>query len=247
MLKGDGFCIRLADRVIEVCPNISYLRDYCKDYLCDGEPDFAIEITEKDIELERTKSAENDLKENNEIREFSDRYLATLALYRKLAEKLPEYDTFLFHGSCIAVDGEGYLFTAPSGTGKSTHTRLWREAFGERAVMVNDDKPLIAVRENEIRIFGTPWNGKHHLGENISVPLKAICVLKRGKENRIEKIDKSLAYPTLLGQAYRPCDAEKLGKLLSLLDKLGDKVSIYTLCCNMNPEAAEVAYQGMKN
>ena len=153
----------------------------------------------------------------------------------------------MFHGSCIAVDGEGYLFNAPSGTGKSTHTRLWREAFGERAVMVNDDKPLIAVRENEIRIYGTPWNGKHHLGENISVPLKAICVLKRGEENNLTKIDKALAYPTLLGQAYRPRDAEKLGKLLSLLDKLGDKVSLFELYCNMSPEAAEVAYCGMKN
>ncbi len=245
MLKGDGFCIRLAHKVIRISPKIKYFENYCKDYLCDAEPDFSVTLCREDVEYERERSVQNALKEEREVEEFSDSYLGTLALYRKIAEKMPQYNTLLIHGSCVAVDGEGYLFTATSGTGKSTHTRLWREAFGDRAKMVNDDKPLVTITENGAVIHGTPWNGKHHLGENISVPLKAICILKRGTENRIEEIDKSLAYPVLLGQAYRPRDAEKLATLLSLLDKLGDEVDLYELHCNMDPKVAEVAYGGM--
>ena len=109
----------------------------------------------------------------------NDEYLETLAVYRKIAEKMIDYDTILFHGSVIAVDGIGYLFTAKSGTGKSTHTRLWRELFGERAVMVNDDKPLIKVSENGIIVYGTPWDGKHRLSTNTFVPLKGICFMSK--------------------------------------------------------------------
>ncbi len=247
MLSCLCFSVRLADKVIKIYPNFPRTKDYCADYLCDAEPDFIIHIEHEDIDYEREKSANQDLKENQKIRKFSDAYLETLALYRKIAEKMLEYDVLLFHGSCIAVDGDGYLFTAPSGTGKSTHTRIWREKFGERAVMVNDDKPLIAVRENEIRIYGTPWNGKHHLGENISVPLKAICVLERGTENRIQRAAKSLVYPMLLQQVYRPQNTEKLSKLLALIDSLAEKVSLYQMYCNMNSDAAETAYQGMKH
>lgn len=95
---------------------------------------------------------------------------------------------FCFTCSAVALDGQAYLFTAPSGTGKSTHTRLWREVFGERAVMVNDDKPLIQVREDAIYVCGTPWNGKHNLDSNQKVPIKGICLLERGTVNHIETI-----------------------------------------------------------
>ncbi len=89
---------------------------------------------------------------------------------------MPSYDTVLFHGSALAIDGDGYLFTAKSGTGKSTHTRLWRERFGDRVVMINDDKPLLHIDAGSVIAYGTPWNGKHRLGTNASVPLRADCV-----------------------------------------------------------------------
>ena len=107
-----------------------------------------------------------------------DDYLETLAVCRKIAERMPEHNTFLFYGSCIAVDGAGYVFTAKSGTGKSTHTRLWRELLDNRATMVNDDKPLIRIADDDAIIYGTPWDGKHPLSHNIAVPLKAICILE---------------------------------------------------------------------
>ena len=184
-------------------------------------------------------------KEGIPTRHFSDCYLETLAVYRKIAEQMIAYNTILFHSSAIAVDGTAYLFTAKSGTGKSTHTRLWKEYFSERAIMINDDKPLIQVNQNKILVHGTPWDGKHHLSNNISVPLKAICILNRGAENTICRITKSEAYPVLLQQTYRPTNAEKMQKVFMLLDRICEKLLIYRLICNKNPDAVITAYNGM--
>ena len=178
--------------------------------------------------------------------ENRNKELELLAVYRRIAEQMPFRDTFLFHGSAVAVDGAAYLFTARSGTGKSTHTRLWREMLGDRAVMVNDDKPLIRLTEDGAVVYGTPWNGKHRLGANISVPLKAVCILERAKQNTIRAITREEAFPMLIQQSYRPLDPAALAKTLSLVDRLSRTVSLYRLGCNMDPEAAELSYNIMK-
>ena len=167
-------------------------------------------------------------------------------MYRQIADRMPAYDTLLIHGSAIALDGAAYLFTARSGTGKSTHTRFWRQTFGSRAVMINDDKPLVGLTDAGAVIYGTPYNGKHRLGENLSAPLQAICILERGAENAIRPISSGEAYPLLLQQVYRPGDPAALGLTLKLLDRLLTQVRLYRLACNLDPAAAQVAYDGMK-
>ena len=238
--------VKFADKVIAVSALHGYIANYCKDYISDDTPDFTVQITQSDIDFERAKSAAEDRKEDIPVRYFTDEYLETLAVYRKIADKMIDYDTILFHGSVIAVDGIGYLFTAKSGTGKSTHTRLWRELFGERAVMVNDDKPLIKVSENGIMVYGTPWDGKHRLSTNISVPLKALCILDRSEKNRIEKVTADSVYNMLVQQVYRPQNPQKLLKTLQLIDVLSENVGLYRLGCNMNISAAELAYKAPK-
>ena len=243
--------LHLAEKNIKVLSLFSYLEEYCKDYILPGEEinapiDFQVKIQQSDIEFERCKSEKEDIAEGHEIRIFSDEYLETLAVYRKIAEKMPEYDTILFHGSVIAVDGTGYMFAASSGTGKSTHARLWREYFGERAVMVNDDKPLIKVTQDGVTAFGTPWNGKHRLSTDIAVPLKAICILERGIENHISKVEYKEILPMLLQQTYRPSNTEAMHKTIQLVEKLGKNVNLYRLNCNIDPEAAQIAYEMMK-
>ena len=101
-----------------------------------------------------------------------------------------ERDIFLFHGSAIAYKGSGVLFTAVSGTGKSTHTAFWKEVFPEEVIYVNDDKPLIRFDGKVPYVCGTPWNGKHFRGNNVDVPLKAVCLLKRGLENEMHRVSK---------------------------------------------------------
>ena len=171
--------------------------------------------------------------------------LESLAVYRKISEIMVEHDTFLFHCSAVALDGQAYLFTAPSGTGKSTHTRLWREVFGERAVMVNDDKPLIQVREDAIYVCGTPWNGKHNLDSNQKVPVKGICILERGTVNHIETISAADAFQFLYRQTYRPADREKMLRTIGLLKQVTERVPLYRMQCNISHEAAKMAWKMM--
>lgn len=208
---------------------------YCAAYISEAPADFSVTTTEDDIGYERARS---------EIPGCPDGYLEELAVYRKISEKMPSYDTILFHGSVVAVDGVAYLFTAASGTGKSTHAALWRRLFGERAVMVNDDKPLLHVGD-VVTAYGTPYDGKHKLSNRIAVPLKAICILERADKNSIVPVTKAEAYTMLLQQVYRPNDVFALQKTLELVDKMADRVGLYRLCCNMDIEAARVAYDGM--
>lgn len=241
--------ILLCDTVFDIRNRYPYIEEYCREYLYSGEQkaDFSMIITQEDIAYEREKSRQEDIKEGREVRIFRDDYLETLAVYRKVCRCLLDKNIILFHGSVVSVDGEAYLFTAKSGTGKSTHTRYWIEYLKEKAVIVNDDKPLIAVNDNKTIVYGTPWDGKHRLSTNISVPLKAICILHRGSENSIRRMDKKEAYPMLLQQTNRPVgDVPGMSKTLELIDKLSNGVEFYSLHCTMNMEAAKVAYEGMR-
>ena len=110
--------------------------------------------------------------------------------------------------------------------------------------MVNDDKPLLHIGD-VVTAYGTPYDGKHKLSNRIAVPLKAICILTRADTNSIVPVTKSEAYPMLLQQAYRPNDVFALQKTLELIDKMAEKVGLYRLACNMDIEAAKVAYDGM--
>lgn len=240
------FTVKLAGVPVRILAIHPEMRAFLRDYLSEEQPLFTVSMEQADISRERALGAENRANEGLPPLDCSEEYLEKLAIYRKLAEKLVDRDVLLFHGSAIAVDGQGYLFTARSGTGKSTHARLWRERFGERALMINDDKPLLRIEADGVFVCGTPWNGKHRLGCNQMVPLKALCVLTRDESNHIEAIDPEDAFPVLLQQSYRPETGERMLRVMELLDTLGKNVRLYRLGCNMEPEAAEIAYQGMQ-
>lgn len=242
---------KLADVPVQITSLYDEVQVMCAPYNTTEAPQLHISTTAEDIESERRKSDEERCQEGLPEYHFPEPYLETLAVYRQLATELIAKDVLLIHGSVIAVDGEGYLFTALSGTGKSTHVRLWRELFGERAVMVNDDKPLIRVPNSSLNtscplVFGTPWDGKHHLSSNICVPLKAIVHLQRGEENHIEPITPSEMLPVLLQQTFRPQTGVGTMQVLQLLDTLSQRVKFYSLHCNMQPEAARIAYEGIQ-
>ena len=240
------FVLSLAGRRIRVGCRFLRTYNFCRDYLAeDGDVDFSVAVDLETVYAEHIRSREEAKAEGRPFVATPSPVLEGLAVYRQIANRLVDYDTLLFHGSAIAVDGEGYLFTALSGTGKSTHTRRWREAFGDRAVMINDDKPLLRVDGDKVYVCGTPWNGKHRLGENIMVPLKGLCILTRAEENHIEPITFQQALPILVQQSHRPPDPAAVPKVLELLRKIAERTGLYRLGCNMDPEAAVVAYNGM--
>ena len=238
-----NFTIAIAGVSVGITAVHESTRDYCQDYLTQNAPDFSVEITQADIDRERQLSADEDILEGHAVRNHTDAILETTAVYRKIVNRLIDYDILLFHGSTVAVDGVAYLFTAKSGTGKSTHTKRWRRLFGDRAVMINDDKPLLKISKDGVLVCGTPWDGKHKLNTNCMVPLKAICVLERGEENHIRQISPSAALPMLMQQSHRPGNVLKY---MDLLDGLTKHVKFYNLHCNMEDEAAKIAYEGMQ-
>lgn len=237
------FTIAIAGVNIQIRAIYPTTKDFCRDYLFEGAADFAVEVMQEDISRERELSAKEDALEGIPPRHLSDAYLEPTALYRKIVNRLIDYDILLFHGSVVAVDGVAYLFTAKSGTGKSTHTKLWRKMFGDRAVMINDDKPLLKFTDSGVLVCGTPWDGKHHLNTNTMVPLKAICVLERDQVNHIAKISPNEALPMLMQQSHRPGN---ILKYMELLDQLTKHVQFHKLQCNMDISAAKLAYEGMQ-
>ena len=158
---------------------------------------------------------------------------------------LPEFGGFLLHSSAVVYENKAYLFTAPSGTGKSTHTQLWLKNF-EGSYILNDDKPAIKLEDGKVMAYGTPFSGKTDWNVNKCVPLQAICILGRGEKNEIEKVPPEEALFVILDQTCRPYDADKMDKLLTILDKVISEVPVYRLRCNMSDEAAFVSYNAMK-
>lgn len=236
-------CIKLADTVVLVQNMPVSLYEKVKKYEYSGEAAFRVDMNDLDLEEERKYFV---LRNGKESETVSHNLMEFSALLRAIAENLIDYNTMLFHGSAVCMDGQVYLFCADSGTGKSTHARMWRECFGDRVIMINDDKPLIRIDEAGIICYGSPWSGKHHLDTNTSAPVKAICILGRDTENHIEMIDKDIAMQYLLKYSYRSKDPSRIARSLAMLDQLAKKVPMYALGCNISHEAAITAYEGMQ-
>lgn len=156
------------------------------------------------------------------------------------------HDGLLLHASAVALDGKAYLFSAPSGTGKSTHTHLWLDHFNGGAKIINDDKPAIRLIDGTFYACGTPWSGKTDESVNEQIPLAAIAHIIRSKENHINRITPQKAIKYILDQTLRPKGRDSMEHLLTTLDKLLSTVSVYELYCNISDEAVKIAYEAMK-
>ena len=164
------------------------------------------------------------------------------SFYRQLVN----FDGMMLHASAVVKDGYAYLFSAPCGTGKSTHTGLWRKTFGEdQVLMLNDDKPALRLEDGRWYAYGTPWSGKTGQNINMRVPLGGICILTRGETNEIAPFGGALAALALMEQTSRPGMAEGRGTLLELMDKLLTKVPVWKLKCTPTEEAARVSQRAM--
>lgn len=169
-------------------------------------------------------------------------YMASGALFYLY---LLEYDGLMLHSSAVVVDEKAYLFTADPGTGKSTHTSLWLKHFGDRAYILNDDKPAIRLENGKWYAYGTPWSGKNDISRNCRAEIAGIAVLEQGEHNEIEPFQGIQAIFSIFSQVNRTRLADDRLKLMELLDKLISNVPIWKLRCNMNPDAVMVSYNAM--
>ena len=196
-----------------------------------GEPDIVIHSYAESLQQQFPKLSMSDCE-----------YLATGGSFYV---QLMKHGGMMLHSSCVVLDGKAYLFTAPCGTGKSTHTGLWVKQFGDRAFILNDDKPALRLEDGVWYAYGTPWSGKHDISRNVRVPVGGIAVVERSETNEIEPYNGRDAIHFLLTQVVRPKAAGYRVLLLEMLDKLLTTVPVWKLKCNMDPEAALVSYQAM--
>ena len=230
--------VKLAKLYFDIQPKYQMLANMCKEYECEhdaSEKIYEIRVSDKEI---LSETPDTDFREPE--------YLETLAVYRKISEILPSNDGYLFHAAVIEANGVAIAFTAKSGTGKTTHIRLWKKVFGDRVGIVNGDKPLMRFIDGKLYAFGTPWSGKENYNRNVGIPLHAIVILNRGDENKIEKISPKEAAPKFLSQIYLPKNNNALFlQTLALADKTLKDVPVYRLFCNMENDAAITTYNAI--
>ena len=223
-----NFRIKIANKVLDINAFNELTKKYCLHFLSEEEPDYVITMTEEDLKNESSNSADGKVYVNEEIS----------ALYRKIANIFANDGIIVFHGSSFMVDGSGFLITARSGVGKSTHSRLLNELIGEDFIYINDDKPLILVNDS-VTIYSSPWNGKERRGNNVSAPLKAIMFLSRSETPSFRKIvNKEEIYIKMLSQIYLPKE-----KALKIADKLLRQVNFYEINVNQDNESAKMTYE----
>ena len=239
-----NFTVRLAGVNVGITSIFDEVYFLCGDYISDEAPDFEVRVTEQDIILEREKAKREAAFEHRQYVDFPDPYLETLSVYRKIAVGLLPYGAFVMHGAVVGRSGRAYMFTAPSGVGKTTHVRFWLRQFPDSFV-INGDKPILLLRDGGVYACGTPWAGKEKMNTDAVLPLKAISFLFRGSENSISPARFTDVYPMLIGQSYRPEKADDLKAVLRLIKKLGESVDFYFMKCNLDPAAANVAFEGM--
>ena len=228
-----NFTIEIANMVLDINAFNETTKKYCEDFLSNEKPDFTISLTKEDLINESSINEDGKVYVNEEIS----------ALYRKIADLFVEQDILVLHGSAFKVGGYAFLATARSGVGKSTHARLLQQYLKDEFEYINDDKPLLEVKD-ELMLYSSPWNGKERRGNNTKAPLKAIIFLNRGLDNSYRRLDnKEEIYFRLLSQIYLPKEKEKRQKGLCLIDVLLKGLNFYEINVNMDISAAKLTYE----
>lgn len=197
---------------------------------CDEETDVRLNIKEDFLRMKKEKIPY--------LTDDEHEYMWTCeAFYNELLR----HGGMMLHSSCVEKDGYAYLFSARSGTGKSTHTHFWLEKLPNTRI-INDDKPALVGENGEWYAWGTPFSGKTDENINIRVPVRAIVFLHRSQENTVERMNASDAVPFLLEQTINPVDKSLALNMLTTADLVLRKVPVFSLGCNLDPQSAVTAY-----
>ena len=230
----NNYCF--ADTVFTIKFNNEKIAPFFRQFLTDKTSETTISITDEDI-----KNNESTFSTTNPCS------IEVLLIHKEISTYLLEYkDGFLFHASSIKVGDKAVVFTALSGTGKSTQARHWKECFGDEVEYINDDKPFIRLVDGTFYVYGSPWSGKHRLGANIKAPVGYVCFLSRGEVDRVEKISSYEAIPLFLTQTLGFKEKENQLKVLALLDKFLNSVKTYRIYCTDTKESAQVIRKSLE-
>jgi hypothetical protein len=227
---------KIADVAFELESKNKEVIRFLAPYSYDGDYEVKIEITHVDIEYEKNFSCNENsfvLEATAVLRKFCD-----VLLYR--------FEGMFLHAATVIYRGEAYAFSAPSGTGKTTHILKWKKLFGEKVSILNGDKLFLRCIDNDIVAYGNPWQGKENLGENLNCPLKGIFVIKRDETNFVRQLSEIEALKSLVDSTLFPKDKEGRNKQLDFLDKLISNVNVFELHCNLEDEAVYTAISAIE-
>lgn len=156
------------------------------------------------------------------------------------------YNGLMLHASSAALGGRAYLFSGPCGRGKSTHTRLWQQTFGEAVQVFNDDKPALRRLDGCWYAYGMPWCGKDGINLNQKWPLGGICFLEKSQENRIRRLPAAEALPLILAQTTYRLQPHSMELLLASLDSLLREIPVFLLENRPEEAAARLSFETMR-
>jgi len=224
---------KIAELIVEV-PEAGDLGPRCREYLTD-------ETLSADVVI-RTEHFRSDAWKGLSGNDYI--YCESGSHFRF---QLLQFGGIVLHASAVAVDDRVYLFSAPSGTGKSTHTGLWQQMFGERAKIINDDKPALRCIDGVWYAYGTPWCGKDSININTKGKLAGICFLKQAQENQIRRLSNGEAVQKIIWQTMKWFNkAESLDLMLARVDELVRQIPVFELENRPEIDAARLSYETMR-
>lgn len=225
---------KVADLITEI-PEVGGIAPLLREYICTGDEPAQIVI---DPALFNPEVYDAVLDEHQ---------LAYLETGRQFFARLLEYDGFFLHSSSVAYEGRAYMFSADSGTGKSTHTRLWQQVFGQEAKVFNDDKAPMRYLDGVWYAYGAPWCGKDNININMKVPVGGICFLKQAQENKIRRLSPQEAVSRIIRQTIRKYKkVERLDLMLSYVEKLVQRIPVFEMENRPEPAAVQLSYETMR-
>lgn len=213
-----------------------YTTKFCREYLSNDQNspcDILASVTPEAFSAERALSSG-----------FSDGYIENICLYRSICQQMPMHNRMLLHASVLEYDGNGYAFLGKSGTGKSTHTRLWLKHLPNTRV-INGDKPILENATDAFIAYGTAWRGKEGWGCNAKTPLRGICFLEQAKENSIRRLTPAEVTQRLFVQILLPEEENAVVATLELADTLIKKTPAYLLRCDISETAVKTSFEAM--
>ena len=238
MADFHDFVIEIANIKARMICDFPYTKKLCEDFLVDSADfDIIARVSAEEIDAEVAQYTDNS---------FSRGYCEGICLYRSIAEQMPSLGGFVFHGAAVEICGKGVIFTAPSGTGKTTHVSLLMKNYPNEVKIINGDKPIVRNVDDKWSIFSTPWAGKEGWKRNVSAPLYAIVLVERSGDNFIEEISPETCFEKILGQIYLPHNGPARLETFELLDQMSKTVKFYRLGCNMENGAAQTSFNMLK-
>ena len=223
-----------ADINIKVNNKYSFFSELCKEYLvvCDT-PDITIDIPDSDI---KNEMAINPMAQN-------EGYIESICAYRNIVKNIAGFDAFMLHGAVFTAEDRCIALLAHSGTGKTTHLKLWMHLLGDKLTVINGDKPIVRFICGKPYAYGTPFNGKENIGTKSRAELTDICFIERSETNSVEEKSPLYSLDLIMDQIIMPNKSQDVYRVLGLIDQLINHCKIWLIKCNMDIHAAKIAYK----